>query len=271
MILTESFGDVTRYVLTHWRSRAARFSVSLYSVRGVLIDTGFAAAGRAVAELVEGLRPRGVFITHYHEDHAGNAELIAGRGIPVAAPAATLDVLRQPKRIALYRRFTWGSMMPLRSPVRVFVADDLSLRHAPGHSADHHVVWDESTRTLFSADLFLGVKVRVAHLNEDPRRLVRSLREAAAWAPERMFDAHRGLVPNPVQALGAKADWMEETIGRIDALSDAGANDTEIRRRVLAGTDLLDVASRGDYTRLNFVKAVRRTRPSGGAVSSTTP
>jgi hypothetical protein len=67
-------------------------------------------------------------------------------------------------------------------------------------------------------------------------------------------------VPRPVQALHAKADWHEETIGRIDALVDAGVSDAEIRHRVLPGRDLVDVVSRGDYTRLNFVRAVRRSR-----------
>jgi glyoxylase-like metal-dependent hydrolase (beta-lactamase superfamily II) len=270
VIHAERHGDVTRYVLTHWRSRVVRLSVSVYAVRGVLIDTGYPAAHEDLAGLLEGIRPRGVFITHYHEDHAGNAELVAGSGIPIAAPAATLEYLRRPKPIALYRRFTWGSMTPLRSSVTEFGPDDLALRAAPGHSHDHHVVWDETTGTLFGADLFLGVKVRVAHLNENPRELVRSLRAAAALGPDRLFDAHRGLVPRPAQALGAKAEWLEETIGRIDALADSGVSDAEIRRRVLPGRDAVDVVSRGDYTRLNFVRAVRRTQDGAPSVSSNT-
>jgi glyoxylase-like metal-dependent hydrolase (beta-lactamase superfamily II) len=271
VIRSERFGDVTRHVLTNWRTRAFGVSVSVYVVRGALVDTGFPAVRDELAALLEGVRTRGVFITHYHEDHAGNAELVAGRGIPMAAPAATLEYVRRPKRIAVYRRFTWGSMTPLRGAVTEFSPGDLELRATPGHSPDHHVVWDAETATLFAGDLFLGVKVRIAHLGEDPRRLVQSLREVAAWGPARLFDAHRGLVPDPVRALTAKADWLEETIGRIDALADAGVSDDEIRRRLLPGRDLVDVVSGGDYTRLNLVRAVRRTREGGRVAASSNP
>jgi glyoxylase-like metal-dependent hydrolase (beta-lactamase superfamily II) len=266
VIRSERFGDVTRYELTNWRCRAVRLSVSVYAVRGALIDTGSAASRVDVGKLLDELRPRGVIITHYHEDHAGNVEEVAARGVPLAVPAATLEYLRNPKPIAWYRRFTWGTMPPLRSASRIFVPDDLALRHTPGHSDDHHVVWDAATSTLFSADLFLGVKVRIAHLSEDPRALTGSLRRTAALEPERMFDAHRGLVERPSAMLRAKADWLEGTIAQIDSLIESGADDEEIRHRVLGGRDLVDIVSRGDYTRLNFVKAVRRTRKDGPAV-----
>jgi hypothetical protein len=132
------------------------------------------------------------------------------RSIPVAASPETLAKMRAPAPIRFYRRFTWGSAPPLRSSIAPFESDRLRLVAAPGHCADHHVVWDESDGTLFGGDLYLGVKVRIAHPGEDPRLLAKTLRRVAALGPTRLFDAHRGFVRNPAPLLEAKADWTEE-------------------------------------------------------------
>ena len=260
MIRVERHGDVVRFELSDGRSRLAGLRVSVYLVRGILIDCGFPAIAQEFARLLDCQRLRGVVVTHAHEDHAGNIEMVAQRGLPIAAHAETLALVRAPAPLAFYRRFAWGSATPLVSPLTPFDPEGLALIRTPGHSAGHLSAWDADTRTLFSADLFLGVKVRVAHSYEEPRVLVESLRRIVELAPLRMFDAHRGPVEQPMGAVQAKIDWMEMTIGRIDELIRAGATDEAISRRVLGAKDLNDLISRGEYSRLNFVRAVRRTR-----------
>ena len=239
--------------------RLIGYSASAYLVRGVMIDCGFPAARGYVAELLAGHRPNGVFITHHHEDHAGNIEQVARAGIPIAAGPETLAALRAPQPIRLYRRVTWGSPPPLRAPLTPFVDAHLTLVPAPGHSFDHHVVWDASTGTLFGGDLYLGVKVRIAHPGEDPRLLARTLRAVAALGPQRLFDAHRGFVPDPVPLLSAKADWTDETIAAVEQRIAAGAPDDVIVRELFGGESLPGYLSGGDYSRTNFVRAVRRS------------
>lgn len=239
-------------------SRIIGYTASAYLVRGVLIDCGFHAARHHISALLADRRPRGVVITHYHEDHAGNVERVARLGIPIAASSDTLARLRSPAPIRLYRRVTWGTAPPLRSAVVPFETDALALVAAPGHSADHHVVWDASDGTLFGGDLYLGVKVRVAHPGEEPRVLATTLRRIAALGPTRLFDAHRGYVANPVPLLLAKADWIDETIAAISRCIAAGAPDAAIVREIFGGESLPGHLSSGDYSRANFVRAVRR-------------
>ena len=250
--------DVLRVELFTARSRVMGYGVSMYLVRGTLVDTGFHAVRRAVAHLVDERRPAGALVTHYHEDHAGNVELLARRGVPLDMGAETEARLRDVKPIGFYRRYTWHAMPPLTSPRVPYAPAGLAMLHLPGHSSDHHVVWDAERRTLFSGDLFLGVKVRIMHPAEDPYVLERSLRTAAALAPERLFCAHRGPVPNPVQALLAKADWTAETIAAVERRIADGSSDDAITRDVLEGESFTGWVSRGDYARRNFVKAVRR-------------
>jgi hypothetical protein len=120
-------------------------------------------------------------------------------------------------------------------------------------------VWDTDTDTVFGADLFLGVKVRVSHPwpRENVRQQIASLRQIVALGPKRLFDAHRGLVRDPVGQLNAKADWMEETIGTIDLLIARGWDDATIQRSVLGREQLIQIVTRGDYSRRNFVASAR--------------
>jgi glyoxylase-like metal-dependent hydrolase (beta-lactamase superfamily II) len=262
MLRLEAHDDVTRVILSSRASRLVGFGVSAYLVRGVLVDTGFPGAAAELLAWVQslGARLRGAVLTHKHEDHAGNVEALARRGVPLAMSDATRAAVRVPQRIGFYRRFTWRAMTPLvTTPVPLALAP-LELVPTPGHSSDHHAVWDPGTRTLFGGDLFLGVKVRIAHPGEDPRRLARSLRAAAALEPRRLFDAHRGPVPAPAAALRAKADWLDETLAAVDRLLDAGWSDAAIRQAVLGREELAGWFSRGDYSRLNFVRAARQSR-----------
>lgn len=258
MIESAAHDDVTAYRLSWWRSRMIGYAVHVYEVRGVLIDTGFPAVAADVRRIAESRRVRGALVTHQHEDHAGNVELFASMGIPLAIGDETLRLLSPPHGIGVYRHFIWQAMPTLRSPVQPFLDDALEFVHTPGHSHDHHAVWDHETRTLFAGDLFLGVKVKVAHPYESPRTQVASLRAMIARGPKRLFCGHRGLVADPVGALSAKADWMEGMIAGIERLHREGQGVTDIRRQLLGPRGRVHWLSAGDYSPDNIVRAVVR-------------
>ncbi len=258
MIERTEHDDVTALRLTWWRSRLAGYAVHVYLIRGVLVDTGFSGVARDVADVVRERRPRGALVTHQHEDHAGNVELLARLGVPIGIDARTLAVVRASQPIGLYRHVLWRSMTPLQTPFQPFVNDALALVYAPGHSPDHHVVWDTETRTLFAGDAFLGVRVRVAHRYENPREHVQSLRAMLACEPVRVFCAHRGLLRGGALLLAAKVNWMEEMIGRIEALHAEGRNVSEIRVALFGPRVSSDWISAGDYSSDNFVRCVLR-------------
>ena len=264
MIETAICDDVASHRLTWWRSRTIGYGVHVYAVRGVLIDTGFPAVARDIRALVRSARVRGAMVTHQHEDHAGNIELLASLGLPIAIGDLTRGAISAPHPIGLYRQYTWRAMTPLRSPIAPFHDASLELVPTPGHSVDHHVVWDHDTATLFAGDLFLGVKVRIAHPYEDPCAAVRSLRAMIARRPLRMFCGHRGAVRDPIGALTAKADWTDALITDIERLHREGADHTEIRRRLLGPRGRVHWISRGDYSPDNIVRAVLRDRAPRG-------
>lgn len=265
LLRQRSFDDVIQIELSTRRSRAVGYGVAAYLVRGVLVDTGFPRIARRITRFLDETPLRGALITHHHEDHAGNVELLASRGVPLGMGALTRERLVRPAPIELYRRMLWGTPHAVGSPIEPFGDVSLALVAAPGHTRDHHVVWDAERETIFSGDLYLGVKVRIAHRSERPRETLRSLRRAIALAPKRLFCAHRGFVPAPAAALAAKAEWMAETIGRVDARIAAGWSDGAILDDVLGGESATGRFTRGAYARINFVRSVRGEPTAVGA------
>lgn len=261
MITTRTHGSVTELRMSTWRSRVTGYAVSAYMVDGILVDTGFPRVGDELAAVLERQPVRGVFVTHGHEDHAGNAARLARAGLPLSISDATREELDHTAAMQFYRRFNWGLAEPLPSPPAAFDPSPCQAIHTPGHSQDHQVLWCGERRLLFTGDLFLGVKVRIAHHGERPRAHIRSLRAAAALEPARMFDAHRGALDDATGLLRAKAEWMSETVGRIETLIDAGWEDEPIRREVLGSEPRERWISRGDYSKKKFVEAVRLEKP----------
>ena len=271
LVSVHDHGDVTRVVLASPMSRFVGYMASVYVVDApggrVLVDTGPPFARRALRQFLAELGAgrvaravRGAAITHWHEDHAGNVALLARAGVPLAMARATRAALATVAPLGAYRRYTWGVPERLQHDAATFDPVPLVLVPTPGHTSDHHAVWDAERETVFAGDLFLGVKVRVAHPTEDPRALARSLRTIAALRPRRLFDAHRGPVADPVTALQSKAAWLDDTVGEVDRLLDAGWPTARIRDAVLGAETAVGYLSFGEYSRAAFVRAVRRTR-----------
>jgi endoribonuclease LACTB2 len=254
-------GDVLQLELSSWVGRRLSYRVSAYVAHDVLIDSGFPRAARELTGWIaaRAVALHGGVITHWHEDHSGGVPALTALGMPLALHPVTEEHLRRPPRLESYRRLTWGSFVPLTGVVQAFAPDErLEIHSMPGHTPDHRVVWDATTGSLFAGDLYLGVKVRLAHEGEDFRALIESLRACAVLDPARMFCAHRGLVPNAKAALRAKADWLEETVTAVAAAAGRGLDDAAIVREVLGGEELTGLASQGHYSRRAFVAAARR-------------
>jgi ribonuclease/clavin/mitogillin len=236
------------------------YDVSAYLLHGVLVDTGFAGVRDELLDAVRALAPRGGIVTHWHEDHAGNAPALAQLGVPLRMHVQCEATLRERPPIRVYRRVVWSQPPQLITPLVDFDPAPLQIVATPGHSEDHLAVWDAERRILASGDLFLGVKVQVAHEHESPVTLLRSLRAIASLEPRLLLDAHRGALDNATDRVRAKIAWMEETIGEIEALATQGAGEREIQRRVLGAEALVGRVSLGEYSKLGLVRAVLRER-----------
>ena len=241
------------------RSRSAGMAVWVYRAGPWLIDAGFAHARR---ELLRWDGLDGVascVLTHHHEDHTGNAAALAERGIEVVAPPPVIERLPETrKRLPLYRWWVWGHaevgpVDPLDGPL---TAPGWSLEpiHTPGHAADHHVLFEPDRELLFAADLYIGRRVPVARLAEDPETLLESLRRARDLRPRTMFCAHRGPIDRPAPALGEKIGWLEGFVADARELRRRGLEVKEIARRLLGREGAVGWVSGGELSKRNLVR-----------------
>jgi glyoxylase-like metal-dependent hydrolase (beta-lactamase superfamily II) len=195
------FPDIHQIVLpTPWEVGA----VQVYLIEGdplTLIDTGVKTAASfqtlraAFDELGHGLdEVERIILTHYHEDHLGQAETIrnAGAKLEVWAHAAEVPIIegwtpeRQEKLDEtntllseygvpdeLIERQTHGLRELLKNAPPVSAATsvervlrdgdripfkgyDLRAIHAPGHTAGHLLLHEERSRVLISGDHIMG-------------------------------------------------------------------------------------------------------------------
>ncbi len=102
------------------------YFTSCYLVDGLLIDSGAPGGENDLREFVKSLNHDEMidkcFITHSHEDHAGNAHLLSTEfGIPIYTSKKAGDLLKKGNTYPEYRQLAWG---PRLLPVNAKVIDE---------------------------------------------------------------------------------------------------------------------------------------------------
>ena len=195
--------------------------INTYLISGecpTLVDaaTGEAAHLRALADALAPTRLAQVLVTHAHPDHADGCGPIAERWPD-----------------AVFRKMPWSQRDRLQSVECVPVADGdrvsagdgtLLAVHTPGHAPDHLCFLDETTGTLFSADLVVpGSSVVIpASRGGSLAQYLASLRRVLALAPARMLPAHGRSIDDPAAVLNQHLEHRQRREDQIVAALRAG-------------------------------------------------
>ena len=183
-----------------------------------LVDaaTGAAAHLTALAGALSSTHLALVLVTHAHPDHADGCDPIAKRWPD-----------------AVFRKMPWPQQDRLQSVECVPVADGdripagdgtLLAVHTPGHAPDHLCFLDETTGTLFSADLVVpGSSVVIpASRGGNLAQYLASLRRVLALAPARMLPAHGHAIDDPTVVLNQHLEHRQRREDQIVAALRAG-------------------------------------------------
>lgn len=261
--------------LSTWVSSALSYCTYVPLLDGLLLDSGFVNAADDLRLALRNRRVEQVANTHADEDHIGNnAWLVEERSVLLHAPKDALPALAAADHIprGVYRRLVWGTpsgsrALPLGDEVRTG-RRRLLVVPTPGHCPAHVAFFEPERGWLFTGDLFLGFKVRLARENENVADLVASLRRVLALSPKVLCCYHRGVVRAASEALVAKAAWLEGQRVAALRLRDEGLGVDAIGLR-LFGVEPLTyrLLTAGDYTQANFVRALlaEPTPASAGA------
>jgi glyoxylase-like metal-dependent hydrolase (beta-lactamase superfamily II) len=268
MLQVQQYGPVMAYRLSRSLfGRPLRWAYA-YLIDGLLIDTGPPATARELVAALQRQRLTQVLNTHHHEDHFGASALLQRTyGMPPMAPAMVAPLLAAPPRIEFYRRVVWGRPEPV---VACAVEDSrvatdhhsFQMVHAPGHSGDHHILFEPQQRWLFAADLYLAERAKYLRRGEDLGQLMASLGLAARLAPEVLFCAHAGPVLDGTAALQRKISYWEDVIASAHSLRSQGLSPERIRDCLLGPEGTMTRISRGHFSKLNLVRAALALTPA---------
>lgn len=236
-------------------------SAVLYRLGRTLIDSGPPNRWAAVRDFLRSRPVDRVVLTHYHEDHSGNAARIqAETGATVFAHPLALPHLSRGWPLALYQRWFWGRPDLL---VAEAVPDEISLEGGgrlrvlttPGHAEDQVCYLEPDRGWLFTGDLFISSRPRYLRFDENLDRQIESLSRVLAHNFDVLFCGHRGVVTGAHQAIADKRDYLENLREQARRLRQKGWPVHRITRELLGSESLTSLATGFTFTKGNLIRA----------------
>lgn len=259
------FGPVTGYEFGWSPIGRPLMTAYIYRFGSVLIDTAFSHVRKDILNSLEPDPPGVVFLTHYHEDHSGNAAAVSDRfSVPVYGHRLTAQKLEKKYRIFPYQHLIWGAT----DPVAITPFDgkwenkgiSLVPVHAPGHSKDHTVYLETENGWLFSGDLYLGDRIRYFRSDEKIEDQITSIKKVLSLDFDALFCGHNPRPENGKTFLARKLDFLEDFYGRVAALAQKGMDEKEIMRTLNLSEDrLILMLCFGNVSMKQMVRSVIRS------------
>ncbi len=258
-----NFGPVTAFQLGYSPIGPPLMSVYMYVVDTVLIDT---AQRHLRTEVIGMLKCHGpikrILLTHYHEDHSGNAAQIRRTfSAEVLGHCLTAEKMNGRLNILPYQHLIWGKagrvpVVPLCGSIDTGGYRFLPV-HTPGHSKDHTVYLETCNGWLFSGDLYLGDRIKYFRSDEKFRDQIKSLKTVLALDFNALFCAHHPIPEGGKARLAAKLSFLEDFYGRVWDLKQKGLSESEIIARLDLKQDrLVKWVTLGNACFANMVRSV---------------
>jgi glyoxylase-like metal-dependent hydrolase (beta-lactamase superfamily II) len=255
------FGEITGVEVGGSLVGNPLMTVICYYVDDVLIDTGPYYARKSIRKFIANNKVEKVLLTHYHEDHAGNARLFVDKGIPVYGNHRTVIKLKERNRLKPYEYILFGKLekVTISTLPEIIVTDRYSLVpiHTPGHSSDHTVYYEADQGWLFSGDLFLSPKIKYWRKDEDMRATISSLDRILKLDFEYLFCGHNPQQKNPKQLVQLKKQQLISLVEEVQDLLQQGFCRKEIVNILVKGKEkrIAKWLTLGDASYANMILA----------------
>ncbi len=219
-------GPVTGYQFAHSPTRFVKpFPVWCYKLGNTLIDTAQRHCQPDVLAAFASQPIEQIVLTHFHEDHSGNAAALARQHhCPVLTGNLTARRIATSFRLLPYEQFWFGAIdacspasgvvvNPL--PADIIVGDyRLKPIFTPGHSDDHHVFLEPREGWLFAGDFYVG-NLKIFRRGENIYQMIVSTRAVLQHDFDTVFCGHNPVLRQGKAAVERKLHYLETIVERV--------------------------------------------------------
>ncbi len=238
---TRQHGPVTGYQFGYSPTRLVKpFPVWCYKLGNTLIDTAQRHCQTDVLAAFGEERLEQVILTHFHEDHSGNAAALAGQHqCPVLTGEKTAQRIATSFRLLPYEQFWFGAIDACSGVSGVLVkplpdeitAGDYRLKpiFTPGHSDDHHVLLEPREGWLFAGDFYVG-NLKIFRRGENIHQMIDSTRAVLQHDFDTVFCGHNPVLKQGKAAVERKLNYLETIVERVVAGAQRGLSGQALLR-----------------------------------------
>lgn len=238
----------------------ARLDIYIYVVDGLLVDTG---PSRFATDYIDFFRTRSieqVALTHFHEDHSGNAPWLDKQGVPIYINPASVQLCLKEARLPLYRRYFWGKRGPFKAQPLGNTLHTPNKRwqvlEVPGHSFDHIALYDAEEGAMYTGDLFVTPKTKIIMRTENIHQIIRSLQLLLQYDFSTVYCGHAGVVENGRELVARKIQHLEELKEEVLELHRRGMNIRAINKKIYPKTAPLTYLSGKEWASEHIIRSI---------------
>ena len=237
----------------------------IYFIDGLLVDTGHSRMRKEITQQLSSLSVDQIFITHHHEDHTGNAQVLSQQfQCPTYASSLCAEVMRKPPKISFVQWMAWGNRpanFDLR-PKDHFIETKKYLFEIipiPGHALDMVALFEKNEGWLFSSDLFVSEYIKYFMRPESMLEQIESIKKVLELDFNVMFCGHNPQFKNGKQKLKNKLRFFENFYQKVAELNQKGYSvNAIIKEMKLKRSWKTRILSTGELSTANMVKSVIR-------------
>jgi len=230
------FGKVQAYQMGYsLLGNAPLLTVYSYYIDGLLIDTGSRRLYASFLKHLDKHTIEQIAVTHYHEDHSGNAEALRDHyGVPLHMGIKTAEYLSKKLPMKLYRHWNFGQILPVKESKpfeKIIETNQYKFEpiYTPGHSDDHYVLYERQEGWLFSGDLYIG-NIKFTRKEENLPAMLQSMQHVMTLDFDTLFCAHNPRLKAGKQHMAEKIAYIENFVGQVKDLAQQGYDVQDIRQ-----------------------------------------